>query len=110
MEVLCTFQFKTLSQLGVEAYGVILNESTSECKVVCSSCTTEDFIAAEEGRGEGVDHNFFRYNMCGKSKPFGQVHVKLLIYIMYIGAGYIQKSWKKRNESVLMMKFLGGSE
>ena len=62
MEVLCIFQFKTLSQLGVEAYGVILNESTSECKVVCSSRTAEDFIAAEEDRG---DHNFFRY-MCGK--------------------------------------------
>ena len=77
MKVLCNFQFKTLSQLGVEAYGVILNESTSESKVVCSSRTTEDFIAAEEDRGEGVDHNFFGY-MCGKSKLFGQVHVKPL--------------------------------
>ena len=26
-----------LSQLGVEAYGVILNESTTECNVLCSS-------------------------------------------------------------------------
>ena len=44
---------------------MILNESTTECKVICSSHTTEDFVAAEEDRGEGVDHNFFRY-MCGK--------------------------------------------
>ena len=57
-------QFRALSELGVEAYGVILNQSTAECKVVCSSQTTEDFIAAEEDRGEGVDHNFFKY-MCG---------------------------------------------
>lgn len=58
-------QFKILSQLGVEAYGVILNQVTSDCKVICSSETVREFVSAEEERGQSVDHNFFRY-MCGK--------------------------------------------
>jgi len=58
-------QFKILSQLGVEAYGVILNQGTSDCKVIYSSETVREFVSAEEERGQGVDHNFFRY-MCGK--------------------------------------------
>ena len=58
-------QFKTLSQLGVEAYAVILNQGTSDCKIISSSHTVEDFVSAEEERGQGVDHNLFRY-MCGK--------------------------------------------
>ena len=59
-------------------YGVILNQSTTECKVICSSQTTEDFIAAEEDIGEGVDHNFFRC-MCGL---FQFEHVTIIIILL----------------------------
>ena len=42
---------------------------------MCSSHTTEDFVAAEEDRGEGLDHNFFRY-MCGSEF----IHAKFPIF------------------------------
>ena len=63
---LSLLQFKTLSKLGVEAYGVILNQATSDCKVLCSSETVKEFVSTEEGQGQAVDNNFFRF-MCGKS-------------------------------------------
>ena len=83
-------QFTALSELGVEAYGVILNKSTAVCKVVCSSQTTEDFIAAEEDRREGVDHNFFKYVWFVSVTTYNNCTP-----LSILGASYMEKSKRK---------------
>lgn len=58
-------QLKSLAQLGVESYAVLLNMSTSDCQVLCGSETSQGFMEAETDRGNPLDNAFFKY-MCGK--------------------------------------------
>ena len=58
-------QLKSLALLGVEGYAVLLNVSNFDCRILCGSDVTHDYVEAEEEKGHAVDYMFFKY-MCGK--------------------------------------------
>lgn len=60
-------QLKSLNQLGVEGYTVLLNSSTSDSNVLSSSDVVRDFVEAEDKKGTPLDNPFFKF-MCGKQQ------------------------------------------
>ena len=44
---------------------MLLNVSTSDCRILYGSDTAQEYVEAEEEKGHAVDDMFFRY-MCGK--------------------------------------------
>ena len=51
--------------MGYEGYTLLLNKSTDEHKIMCTSEFAEDFISQEEVKGHGVEERFFTF-MCGE--------------------------------------------
>ena len=62
---LCFIQLKSLAVLGVEGYAVLLNVSTSDCRILCGSDISQQYTATEEEKRHALDDMFFKY-MCGK--------------------------------------------
>ena len=50
--------------MGYESYTLLLNKSTGERKIMCTSKVDEDFTNQEELKGHGVEERFFIF-MCG---------------------------------------------
>jgi len=53
-------QFKSLSTVGIEGYGVLIDTDTSEV-----SSITNEFIEVEQSEKRAVDEQLFKY-MCGE--------------------------------------------
>ena len=51
--------------MGYEGYTLLLNKSSGEHKIMCTSEVAEDFIGQEELKGHGVEERFFTF-MCGE--------------------------------------------
>ena len=54
---------KSLSKMEYEGYTLLLNKSTGEHKIMCTSKVAEDLINQEKLKGHGIEERFFTF-MC----------------------------------------------
>ena len=85
--------------MGYEGYTLVLNTSTEDHKVMCSSETVQEFLDCEEERKQPIEENFFKY-MCGKCT--------IIIWISKGGPHFncrcqYEKMWDKVSVNVLMV-------